>query len=159
MIISPGRRYVFVHIPKTGGTALSVALEARAMKEDILSGDTPKAQARRFAIYGTITFLVLLFLVPLFGTTVNGARIQQHGPIAPTDQIVVGPFTLVIEDRIQAQGTSAEAPAGAADAAMSAGATGASQPSALAPMAHQGHPSHTPHAARRRIRGARLRRR
>lgn len=34
----------------------------------------PKAQARRFAIYGTITFLVLLFLVPLFGTTVNGAQ-------------------------------------------------------------------------------------
>ncbi|MBL9058305.1 MAG: sulfotransferase family 2 domain-containing protein [Rhodobacteraceae bacterium] len=47
MIISPGRRYVFVHIPKTGGTALSLALEARAMKEDILIGDTPKARARR----------------------------------------------------------------------------------------------------------------
>jgi hypothetical protein len=47
MIISRGRRYVFVHIPKTGGTALSLALEARAMKEDILIGDTPKARARR----------------------------------------------------------------------------------------------------------------
>jgi hypothetical protein len=47
MIISQGRRYVFVHIPKTGGTALSLALEARAMKDDILIGDTPKARARR----------------------------------------------------------------------------------------------------------------
>ena len=47
MIISPGRRYVFVHIPKTGGTALTLALEARAMKDDILIGDTPKARARR----------------------------------------------------------------------------------------------------------------
>lgn len=47
MIISPGRSYIFVHIPKTGGTALTLALEARAMKDDILIGDTPKARARR----------------------------------------------------------------------------------------------------------------
>lgn len=47
MIISPGRRFIFVHIPKTGGTALSLALENRAMKDDILIGDTPKAQRRR----------------------------------------------------------------------------------------------------------------
>lgn len=47
MIISPGRRYIFVHIPKTGGTALALALEARAMKDDILIGDTPKAKRRR----------------------------------------------------------------------------------------------------------------
>ncbi|MGO4913854.1 sulfotransferase family 2 domain-containing protein [Pseudogemmobacter sp. W21_MBD1_M6] len=47
MIISRGRRYIFVHIPKTGGTALSLALEARAMKDDILIGDTPKARKRR----------------------------------------------------------------------------------------------------------------
>jgi hypothetical protein len=47
MIISPGRRFIFVHIPKTGGTALTLALEARAMKDDILIGDTPKARARR----------------------------------------------------------------------------------------------------------------
>lgn len=47
MIISRGRRFIFVHIPKTGGTALSLALEARAMKDDILIGDTPKARARR----------------------------------------------------------------------------------------------------------------
>ncbi len=47
MIISPGRRYVFVHMPKTGGTSLALALEQRAMKDDILLGDTPKALRRR----------------------------------------------------------------------------------------------------------------
>lgn len=47
MIISRGRRYIFVHIPKTGGTSLALALEARAMKDDILVGDTPKAKRRR----------------------------------------------------------------------------------------------------------------
>ncbi|MEY4984649.1 MAG: hypothetical protein RIR62_2915 [Pseudomonadota bacterium] len=47
MIISPGRGYVFVHIPKTGGTALTLALEARAKPDDILIGDTPKAVKRR----------------------------------------------------------------------------------------------------------------
>jgi cell division protein FtsW len=34
----------------------------------------PKAQARRFAIYGTLIFLALLFLVPLIGASVNGAQ-------------------------------------------------------------------------------------
>lgn len=52
MIISAGRGYVFVHIPKTGGTALTLALEARAMKEDILIGDTPKARARKGRVKG-----------------------------------------------------------------------------------------------------------
>lgn len=47
MIISPGRRYIFVHIPKTGGTALALALEDRAKADDILIGDTPKAKRRR----------------------------------------------------------------------------------------------------------------
>ena len=47
MIISRGRRYIFVHIPKTGGTSLATALEARAMKDDILIGDTPKAALRK----------------------------------------------------------------------------------------------------------------
>jgi len=55
MIISPGRGYVFVHIPKTGGTALSLALEARAMADDILIGDTPKARARRRRLKGAKT--------------------------------------------------------------------------------------------------------
>ncbi len=47
MIISHGRKYIFVHIPKTGGTSLSLALEAKAMKDDVLIGDTPKAKNRR----------------------------------------------------------------------------------------------------------------
>lgn len=52
MIISRGRRYIFVHIPKTGGTALTLALEARAKKDDILIGDTPKARARKSRLAG-----------------------------------------------------------------------------------------------------------
>ena len=52
MIISAGREYIFVHIPKTGGTALTLALEARAMKDDILIGDTPKARARKSRLRG-----------------------------------------------------------------------------------------------------------
>jgi hypothetical protein len=52
MILSRGRRYIFVHIPKTGGTALALALEARAMKDDILIGDTPKARARSGRLAG-----------------------------------------------------------------------------------------------------------
>jgi hypothetical protein len=55
MIISRGRKFVFVHIPKTGGTALSLALEDRAMKDDILIGDTPKAQRRRHRLKGLTT--------------------------------------------------------------------------------------------------------
>lgn len=55
MIISRGRRFIFVHIPKTGGTALSLALEARAMKDDLLIGDTPKARARRARLKGLKT--------------------------------------------------------------------------------------------------------
>ncbi|MDF1717483.1 MAG: sulfotransferase family 2 domain-containing protein [Antarcticimicrobium sp.] len=53
MILSPGRGYVFIHIPKTGGTALALALEARAMKDDIMLGDTPKARRRRRRAQGS----------------------------------------------------------------------------------------------------------
>lgn len=47
MIISRGRGYIFVHIPKTGGTAMALALEDRAKADDILIGDTPKAMRRK----------------------------------------------------------------------------------------------------------------
>ena len=52
MILSRGRRFIYIHIPKTGGTALTLALEARAMKDDILIGDTPKARARKGRLQG-----------------------------------------------------------------------------------------------------------
>jgi len=55
MIISRGRGYIFVHIPKTGGTSLALALEGRAMKDDILIGDTPKAQKRKGRLKGVET--------------------------------------------------------------------------------------------------------
>lgn len=52
MIVSPGRRFVFAHAPKTGGTALMLALESRARADDILIGDTPKARARKRRLAG-----------------------------------------------------------------------------------------------------------
>jgi hypothetical protein len=55
VILSRGRGYVFVHIPKTGGTALSLALERRALKDDILIGDTPKARARKGRLKSLVT--------------------------------------------------------------------------------------------------------
>jgi hypothetical protein len=47
MILSTGRHYLFIHAPKTGGTSMALALEARAMKDDVMLGDTPKAINRR----------------------------------------------------------------------------------------------------------------
>ena len=47
MIISRRRRFIFVHIPKTGGTSLALASEGRAAADDILIGDTPKAKRRQ----------------------------------------------------------------------------------------------------------------
>ncbi|OOY14584.1 sulfotransferase family 2 domain-containing protein [Thioclava sp. DLFJ4-1] len=55
MIVSHGRRYIFVHIPKTGGTALTLALENRAMADDLLIGDTPKARRRKRRLEGRET--------------------------------------------------------------------------------------------------------
>ena len=55
MIYSPGRAYLFVHIPKTGGTAMATALEQRAMKDDILIGDTPKACRRKQRLKNILT--------------------------------------------------------------------------------------------------------
>ena len=43
MIYSPKHGYIFIHIPKTGGTSMALALESRAGKDDLMLGDTPKA--------------------------------------------------------------------------------------------------------------------
>ncbi|MEM7440058.1 MAG: sulfotransferase family 2 domain-containing protein [Pseudomonadota bacterium] len=55
MILSRGRRYIFVHIPKTGGTSLALALESKAMADDVMLGDTPKAIKRRGRVKGLKT--------------------------------------------------------------------------------------------------------
>ena len=55
MIFSRGRGFLFLHIPKTGGTAFTLAYEARALKDDILVADTPKARARRARLMGIKT--------------------------------------------------------------------------------------------------------
>jgi len=72
MIISPGRRYIFVHIPKTGGTAMALALEARAKADDILIGDTPKARRRRKRLAGVQT----------------AGRLWKHSTLADIDGLV-----------------------------------------------------------------------
>ncbi|CAM3643897.1 sulfotransferase family 2 domain-containing protein [Phaeobacter inhibens] len=72
MILSPGRSYVFVHIPKTGGTALSLALEARAMADDLMLGDTPKASKRRRRLRGVKT----------------RGRLWKHSTLADIDGLV-----------------------------------------------------------------------
>lgn len=86
MIISRGRSYIFVHIPKTGGTSLALALEDRAMKDDIMLGDTPKAVKRRKKVKGIAT----------------SGRLWKHAGLAdidgliPTDEIAqMFTFTLV----------------------------------------------------------------
>lgn len=55
MIVSRGRRYIFVHIPKTGGTAMTLALEDRAMADDVIVSDTPKGRQRRRRLAGMRT--------------------------------------------------------------------------------------------------------
>lgn len=52
MIISFGRKYVFVHVPKTGGTSMTLALEARAKRDDVIVADTPKGRRRRRRLDG-----------------------------------------------------------------------------------------------------------
>ncbi len=77
MIISPGRNYIFVHIPKTGGTALTLALEARAKKDDILIGDTPKAARRRKRIKNA----------PAAGQLWKHSTLADIDGLVPLDQI------------------------------------------------------------------------
>lgn len=85
MIISKGRGYIFVHIPKTGGTALTLALEARALKDDIFIGDTPKALARKARLVGVKT----------------AGRLWKHSTLADIDGLIgaeelAGLFTVTL---------------------------------------------------------------
>ncbi|WP_287369314.1 FHA domain-containing protein, partial [Thauera sp.] len=52
-------------------------------------------------IFRTKAGLHIQDLGQLFGTSVNGNRIQQYGPIMRGDRIGVGPYTLVIEDQLE----------------------------------------------------------
>ncbi len=72
MIISRGRNYIFVHIPKTGGTSLALALEARAMKDDLMLGDTPKAVKRRKRLAGAA----------------SAGRLWKHATLADIEGVV-----------------------------------------------------------------------
>ncbi len=72
MIISRGRNYIFVHIPKTGGTSLALALEARAMKDDLMLGDTPKAVKRRKRLSGAA----------------SAGRLWKHATLADIEGVV-----------------------------------------------------------------------
>ena len=74
MILSVGRSYVFVHIPKTGGTSLAITLEQRAMKDDIMLGDTPKAKNRRHRVKDIKT----------------RGRLWKHSTLADIDGLVPG---------------------------------------------------------------------
>lgn len=74
MIISRRRRFIFVHVPKTGGTALALALEARAAADDILIGDTPKARNRRRLIAGART----------------AGRVWKHSRLRDVEGLVTG---------------------------------------------------------------------
>jgi pilus assembly protein CpaF len=51
-------------------------------------------------IFRTKSGLFVQDLGQFAGTWVNGRRIEQHGPLVESDEIVVGPYTLRIEDRL-----------------------------------------------------------
>jgi pilus assembly protein CpaF len=51
-------------------------------------------------IYRTKSGLFIQDLGQFSGTWVNGNRVEQHGPLVHTDEIVMGPYTLKVEDRL-----------------------------------------------------------
>ena len=72
MILSRGRKYLFIHAPKTGGTSMALSLESRAMKDDIMLGDTPKAVKRRKRLVDVRT----------------AGRLWKHSTLADLDGLV-----------------------------------------------------------------------
>ena len=53
-------------------------------------------------IFRTKSGLFIQDLGQFAGTWVNGARVDQHGPILHTDEITVGSYTLQVEDQLSA---------------------------------------------------------
>jgi pilus assembly protein CpaF len=53
-------------------------------------------------IYRTKSGLFIQDLGQFSGTWVNGMRIEQHGPIVQSDEIVMGPYMIKVEDRLEA---------------------------------------------------------
>ena len=49
MIVSPSLRLVFIHLPKTGGTAFTHAFEHGAQDDDLIFSDSPDARRRQAA--------------------------------------------------------------------------------------------------------------
>ncbi len=54
-------------------------------------------------IYRTKRGLFIQDLGQFSGTWVNGSRVEQHGPIAQSDEIVMGPYMIRVEDWLQAE--------------------------------------------------------
>lgn len=55
-------------------------------------------------IYRSADGLYIQDLGQFFGTLVNGRRIQQHGPLRASDQVMIGGFTLSIEEAASQDG-------------------------------------------------------
>jgi pilus assembly protein CpaF len=53
-------------------------------------------------IFRTKSGLFIQDLGQFAGTWVNGSRIEQHGPLGPEDEIVLGPYLLKVDDQLVA---------------------------------------------------------
>lgn len=53
-------------------------------------------------IFRTRSGLFIQDLGQFAGTWVNGSRVEQHGPLVLTDEIVVGPYSFRVEDKLAA---------------------------------------------------------
>jgi pilus assembly protein CpaF len=77
-------------------------------------------------IFRTRSGLFIQDLGQFAGTLVNGVRVEQHGPISCSDEIVIGPYRIKLEDRLDAS---------AAVSAQAHPAAPAPQPAAALPVA------------------------